>query len=80
MIEGHQLRVAEALSDIYTVERRLQEARWELDDRLAAANSAGHTQEELADWVGISQQAVSNRLERRRRRRAAAEPTPGTDG
>lgn len=47
MIEGHQLLAVEALSGIFTAERRVQEAKWELDDRLAAANSAGHTQDDL---------------------------------
>lgn len=80
MIAGHQLRVAEALSDIFTAERRLQDARWALDDRLAAAHSAGHTQVELAEWLGLSQQTISNRLERQRARRAAAESPPPADG
>lgn len=80
MIDGHQLRVAEALSDIYTAERRLQAAKWGLDDRLADAHSAGQTQDELAGRLGLSQQAISNRLQRRRVRRAASESPPDGDG
>ena len=79
MIEGHKLRVAEALSNVYTAERRLRAARWELDDRLAAATGGGHTQVELADWLGLSQQAVSNRLERRRARIASVSAYRATD-
>ena len=71
MIDSHQLRVVEALSDVYTAERRAEAAQRELDDRVAAANAAGHNQEEIADWLGVSQQTISKRLALRRARIAA---------